>query len=72
MIEKASSRTIETLQSLHHVFVGYQLARKRIGLTKKAKFLQMQSRTQVRTWKNATKLADECIDHECGVLQTVE
>jgi hypothetical protein len=37
-------------------------------VTKKAKFLQMQPRKR----KNATKLAYECIAHECGVLKTVE
>jgi hypothetical protein len=34
--------------------------------------LQVQPRTQARTRKNATELANECIDHECGALQTVE
>jgi hypothetical protein len=34
--------------------------------------LQVQLRTQERTGKNATKLADECLTHKCGVLQTVE
>jgi hypothetical protein len=34
--------------------------------------LQVQPRTQVGTRKNATKLADECMDHKCGALQTVE
>jgi hypothetical protein len=36
--------------------------------------LQVQSRTQARTGKNATKHANECIilARECGVLQTVE
>jgi hypothetical protein len=34
--------------------------------------LQVQPRTQARIGKNATILADECIDHECGALQTVE
>jgi hypothetical protein len=33
--------------------------------------LQMQPRTQARIGKNATKLTDECIAHECGVLQRV-
>jgi hypothetical protein len=32
----------------------------------------MQPRTQARIRKNTTKLADECIAHECGVLQTIE
>jgi hypothetical protein len=34
--------------------------------------LHVQLRTQARTGKNATKLVDECIAHECWVLQTVE
>jgi hypothetical protein len=34
--------------------------------------LQVELRTQARTGKNATKLADECIDRKCGALQTVE
>jgi hypothetical protein len=34
--------------------------------------LQVQPRTQSRTGKNATKHVDECISHECGVLQNVE
>jgi hypothetical protein len=34
--------------------------------------LHVQPRTQTRTGKNATKLADECIAHESRVLQTVE
>jgi hypothetical protein len=32
----------------------------------------VQPRTQERIGKNATKLKDECITHECGVLQIVE
>jgi hypothetical protein len=32
----------------------------------------MQPRIQARTRKNATKLANEYIAHECGVLQIVE
>jgi hypothetical protein len=52
---------IVTLQSLQHSSVGYQYMRTRIGLTNKAKFIQMQLRTQARTRKNATKIADECI-----------
>jgi hypothetical protein len=32
----------------------------------------MQQGTQARIRKNAPKLADEYIAHECGVLQTVE
>jgi hypothetical protein len=63
---------IVTLQSLHHGSVGYQHMRTQIGIAKKAKFLKMQLRTQVRMRKNTTKLADECIALECGVLQTVE
>jgi hypothetical protein len=46
LMKKALSRTVETMQSLHHGSVGYQHTRTQIGLTKKAKFLQMQSRTQ--------------------------
>jgi hypothetical protein len=34
--------------------------------------LQVQPRTQARTRKNSTKLVDECIAHESGVLQTIE
>jgi hypothetical protein len=34
--------------------------------------LHVQLRTQVRTGKNAIKLADECIANECWVLQTIE
>jgi hypothetical protein len=63
---------IVTLQSLHHGSTGCQHVRTHIGLTKKAKFLQMQPRTQARIRKNATKLVDECIAHECVVLQTVD
>jgi hypothetical protein len=44
------------LQSLHHGSVGYQHVHTRIGLAKKAKFLQMQPRTQARTEKNEAKL----------------
>jgi hypothetical protein len=54
MMNKAPSRMIEILQSLHHNIVGYQHAHTQVGLTKKAMFLHMQSRTQARTWKNAT------------------
>jgi hypothetical protein len=72
LVKKASEQMIITLQSLHHGSVGYQHVHTWIGLTKKAKFLRMQPRTQARTRKKATKLADECIAHECGVLQTVE
>jgi hypothetical protein len=49
--EEGSVRTIKTLQSLHHDSIGYQQTRTRIGLAKKAKLLQMQSRTQARTRK---------------------
>jgi hypothetical protein len=70
--EEGSKQTIVTLQSLHHGFIGYQHARTEVGLAKKSKFLQMQPRTHARTRKNATKIADTCIGHECGVLQTVE
>jgi hypothetical protein len=58
---------VVTLQSLHHSSVGYEHV-----FAKKAKFLQMQLRTQARMRKNATKLADEYIAHKCGVLQTIE
>jgi hypothetical protein len=34
--------------------------------------LQVQPRIQARIGKNATKLTDECIAHDCGVLQIVE
>jgi hypothetical protein len=33
--------------------------------------LQMQPRTQASIEKNTTKLTDECIAYECGVLQAV-
>jgi hypothetical protein len=56
LMKKALSRMIETLQSLCHGSVGYQHAHTQVGLTKKAKFLQMQSRTQARIRKNATEL----------------
>jgi hypothetical protein len=59
LMKKALSRTIETLQSLHHGSVGYQLTCTQIGLTKKAKLLHMQLRKQARTRKIATKLAEE-------------
>jgi hypothetical protein len=44
------------LQSLHHGSVGYQHAQTRVGLTKKAKFMQMQQRPQGSIRKNATEL----------------
>jgi hypothetical protein len=56
LMNKALSRRIKTMQSLHHGSVGYQHARTLVGLTKKAKFLQIQPRTQARKRKNATKL----------------
>jgi hypothetical protein len=46
--------------------------RTRIGLAKKPEFQQMQPRTQATMRKNTTKLTDECIAHECVVLQTIE
>jgi hypothetical protein len=70
--EEGSEQTIVTLQSLHHGCIGYKHVHTRIGLTKKAKFLQMQLRTQTRIGKNAIKLVDECIAHECEVLETIE
>jgi hypothetical protein len=70
--EEGSEQTIKTLQQLHHNSIGYQHTRTQVGLAKKAKFLQMQPRTQARTRKNTTKIADACIPHECGVLHTVE
>jgi hypothetical protein len=70
--EEGSEQTIITLQSLHHDSVGYQHTHTRVGLTKKAKFMLMQPRTQARTRKSITEIADECIAHEYGVLQTVE
>jgi hypothetical protein len=72
LVKKTSEQTIVTLQSQHHGSVGYQYVRTWIDLTKKAKFLQMQPRTQARMRKNITKLTDECIAHKCRVLQTVE
>jgi hypothetical protein len=54
--EEGSEQTIVTLQSLHHGSVGYQHTRALVGVTKKAKFLQMQLRTQARTRKNTTEL----------------
>jgi adenylate kinase len=63
---------IVTMQIPRHGSVGYQHARTRVSLTKRDKFLQMQPRTQARIRKNATKTIDECIAHECGVLQTVK
>jgi hypothetical protein len=70
--EEGSEKTIVTLQSLHHGSVGYQYVHTRIGLAKKAMFLQMQPRTQARMRNNATKLVDQCIAQEFGVLQMVE
>jgi hypothetical protein len=32
----------------------------------------MQLKTQTKTGNNATKLADEYISHECGVLQAIK
>jgi hypothetical protein len=43
--EEGSEQTIVILQSLHHNSIGYQHVRTRIGLAKKAKFLQVQLRT---------------------------
>jgi hypothetical protein len=54
--EEGSEQTIITLRSLYHGSIGYQHARTRVGLSKKAIFLQMQLRTQARTRKNATEL----------------
>jgi hypothetical protein len=54
--EEGSEQMIITLQSLHHGSVGYQQTHTRVGLAKKAKFLQMQLRTQARTRMNATEL----------------
>jgi hypothetical protein len=34
--------------------------------------LQVKPRPQAKIGKNATNLTDECIDHECGVLQNVK
>jgi hypothetical protein len=53
---EGSEQTTVTLQSLHHNSVGYQHVHTRVGLTKKAKFLQMQPTTQARIRKNATEL----------------
>jgi hypothetical protein len=54
--EDGSEQTIVALQSLHHDSVTYQHVCTRVGLAKKAKFLQMQSRTQARIRKKATEL----------------
>jgi hypothetical protein len=62
----------EISEDPYHGSVGYQHACTRVGLAKKAKFLQMQLRTQERTRKNTTEIADECISYECGILQTLE
>jgi hypothetical protein len=70
--EEGSEQMIVPLQSLHHDSIGYQHVRTQIGFAEKAKFLQMQPRTQARMRKNATKFADEYIAHECRVLQTVK
>jgi hypothetical protein len=54
--EEGSEQMIVTLQSLHRGSVGYGHVHTPVGLTKKAKFLQMQPRTQARTRKNVTEL----------------
>jgi hypothetical protein len=54
--EEGSEQNNCNLQSLHNRSVGYQHVHTRVGLANKAKFLQMQSRTQARTMKNATEL----------------
>jgi hypothetical protein len=54
--EESFEQMIITLQLLHHTSVGYQHARTRVGLTKKAKFLQMQPRTQATIRKNVIGL----------------
>jgi hypothetical protein len=53
---KKTPNMIVTMQSLHDGSVGYQHTRTRVGLTKKAKFLQMQLRTRARRRKTTTKL----------------
>jgi hypothetical protein len=70
--EEVSKQMSVSMQSLHHGSAGYQHVRTQIGLAKKAKFLQMQPRTQARIGRNTTKLANEYIAHEHEVLQTVE
>jgi hypothetical protein len=70
--EEASELTIVTWQSLHHSSIGYQHARTWVGLAKKAYPYKCNHGTQARKGMNATKLADECIAHECGVLQAIE
>jgi hypothetical protein len=70
--EESSKQTIITLQSLHHGSISYQHARTRVGITKKAKFLWLQLRTQARTRKNATELQMNVQLMNVGVLQTIE
>jgi hypothetical protein len=72
LMKKAPSRTIVILQSLHHDSVGHQYACIRVGLTKKAKFLQMQLRTQARIRKNTTALQMKDYTRKVWVSQTVK
>jgi hypothetical protein len=71
LMKKALNSLIITLHSLHHDTIDYQHVHTsrpcQEGLS-----LQAQTRTQARIGKNATKLADECLTHECWTLQTVE
>jgi hypothetical protein len=54
--EEGSEQTIVSLQSLQHISVGYQYERTQVDLIKKAKFLQMQLRTQEIISKNTIEL----------------
>jgi hypothetical protein len=49
--DEGSEQTFEPLQSIHHISVAYQPMRTQIDITKKAKSLQAQLRTQARIRK---------------------
>jgi hypothetical protein len=53
--ESFEHRRFESVQSLHHGFIGYQPVRTRIGLAKKV-VSASESRTQARTGKNNIEL----------------
>jgi hypothetical protein len=66
--DDGSKQNAEPLQSLHHRSVGYQSVRHE--LTSPRRLIPASAIENTR--KDTTEFADECIAHECGILQIVE
>jgi hypothetical protein len=70
--EKGSKQMIITMQSLHHVSVGYQHVRTQVDLTKKVYPCKCNREHKQEQERMQLNLQINVLAHECGALQTVE